>query len=131
MIRFVPLLLLLSSLLSAAGEAGLSGFAAAAAQAQKEKKVVYVLITTPDCSWCRQFKRKTLYDDEVKKRLNSLSVILETDRGSGEYPDTLEASRVPMHYFLAPDGTILVKMPGYWGIQDFMSILDDVERKRK
>jgi len=106
-------------------------FAAAKRLAQKEGKVLYVLITAPGCRWCRKFEQTTLADAAVRKRLSSVAVTVEVSRGSGGYPETLKAPMVPMHYFLAPDETVLVKMPGYWGSEDFMSILDDVERKRK
>lgn len=106
-------------------------FAAAKALAAKEGKVVYVLITSPTCRWCRKFEQTTLVDSEVSRRLSSLAVTVEVTRGSGAYPEALKAPMVPMHYFLAPDETVLVKMPGYWDTEDFMSILDDVERKRK
>lgn len=105
-------------------------FADAKAKALREHKIVYLLVSTPNCSWCKQFKLKTLSDKAVQERLRGMAVTLQRDRG-GDYPQTLEASRVPMHYFLAPDETVLVKIPGYWNIEDFMSILDDAERKRK
>lgn len=106
-------------------------FAHASAKASAEQKVLYVLITTPGCGWCDRFKRQTLSDAGVRARLAETAVVFETERGSGEYPDALKACRVPMHYFLGSDDAVLVKMPGYWNVEDFMSILDDVERKRK
>ncbi|WP_345973225.1 thioredoxin family protein [Sulfurimonas diazotrophicus] len=99
--------------------------------AAAEGKLVYVLITEPGCRWCKRFKRTTLHDHGVRRRLDEMAVGVEVERGSGTYPDTLKALMIPMHYFLSPDERVLVKMPGYWNIEDFMSILDDVERKRK
>jgi thioredoxin-related protein len=90
-----------------------------------------VLITSPSCRWCRRFERETLADPAIRRRLGRLAVTAEVVRGSGEYPATLAAPVVPMHYFLGEDGEVLVKMPGYWSAEDFMSILDDVERRRK
>jgi len=121
---------MVTGILSAAVALQAAGFAAAKTQAAAEKKVLYVLISAPECKWCRRFKAQTLSDAGVQSKLRQMAVVVEAERGSGDYPDALEAARVPMHYFLAPDERILVKMPGYWGIEDFMSILDEVERKR-
>jgi len=129
--RYFLGLFLFSVLMAASADDRCRDFAAAKQQAAKEEKVVYVLITTPDCRWCRRFEQTTLADAKVKARLEALAVGVEVTRGDGGYPDTLSAPMVPMHYFLAPDETVLVKMPGYWNVVDFMSILDDVERKRK
>jgi len=118
------------AIMMSATAAGSEDFAEAKRLAQQEGKVIYLLITTPGCRWCRKFERTTLADAAVQKRLSSMAVTVEVLRGSGGYPAGLKASMVPMHYFLAPDETVLVKMPGYWGSEDFMSILDDVERKR-
>ena len=123
--------ILILAVMTSVPSTGNEDFAAAKRLAQEEGKVLYVLITTPGCRWCRKFEQTTLEDAAVQKRLSAMAVTVEVSRGSGGYPDTLKASMVPMHYFLAPDETVLVKMPGYWGREDFMSILDDVERRRK
>ena len=123
--------ILILAVMTSVPSTGNEDFAAAKRLAQEEGKVLYVLITTPGCRWCRKFEQTTLEDAAVQKRLSAMAVTVEVSRGSGGYPDTLKAPMVPMHYFLAPDETVLVKMPGYWGREDFMSILDDVERRRK
>ena len=127
--RYLIGLSLFSLLLQAAPWS--ESYSDALAAAQKEGKAVYLLITAPECRWCRKFKQTTLTDGAVRKRLERLAVGVEVYRGQGDYPKHLKAPMVPMHYFLAADGSVLVKMPGHWNIEDFMSILDDVERKRK
>jgi len=129
--RYLIGILFFSAVLFSADGVESHSYADAKALAAKEGKVVYLLITTPTCRWCRKFEVTTLADPRVCARLASMAVMAEATRGSGDYPESLKAPMVPMHYFLAPDETVLVKMPGYWDIEDFMSILDDVERKRK
>lgn len=104
-------------------------YKAAQRKACQEAKMVYVLITTPTCRWCRRFERTTLVDPAIKKRLDTLAVTVEVSRGEGTYPDSLKAPVVPMHYFLAPNEKILVKMPGHWSVEDFDSILNDAQRR--
>ena len=56
-------------------------YRSAMAAAKNGGKAVYVLITAPDCRWCRKFKRTTLTDDAVRKRLERLAVGVEVYRG--------------------------------------------------
>ncbi|MHC3993989.1 thioredoxin family protein [Thiomicrolovo sp. ZZH C-3] len=129
--RYLLNMIFLTALLGAAPSEWGKSFDDAKRMAAAEGKLVYVLITEPGCRWCKRFKRTTLRDDGVRRRLDGMAVGVEVARGSGSYPDTLKAPMIPMHYFLSADERVLVKMPGYWNIEDFMSILDDVERKRK
>ncbi len=115
-------------LFSAVADSGLT-YSAAVQRAKAEGKAVYLLITAPGCRWCRKFEHETLCDPAVQARLRELAVSVEAERGSGTYPARLAAPAVPMHFFLRPDGEILVKMPGYWNPEDFLSILGDVRRK--
>jgi len=101
----------------------------ARARACKEGKMLYVLITTPQCSWCRRFETTTLTDRALHERLEKSAVIVEVTRGEGGYPESLASPVVPMHYFLSPEGRVLVKMPGYWNVEDFTSILNDAQRR--
>jgi len=129
--RFLFFALVFSGVLSAAQMEWAEDFAGAERLAAAEGKVLYILITSPDCRWCKRFKRTTLTDADVDARLGRMAVGVEVERGSGTYPAHLKAPVIPMHYFLGADEKVLVKMPGYWNTEDFMSILDDVERKRK
>ena len=36
---------------------------------------------------------------------------------------------VPMSYFLTPEGRVLYSVPGYWSKDDYLSMMEDVERK--
>lgn len=126
------ILLLAMSLTLAAGELGWTNdYEAAKKEAEASGKVIYVLVTTPVCRWCKKLKMTTLADPEVAERLERLVVGVEATRSIDNYPSKLKAPMVPMSFFLSPDDRVLVKMPGYWGKEDFMSILDDVERKAK
>lgn len=123
-------LLMLLSL--SAGELGWTNdYEAARKEAAATGKVIYVLVTTPVCRWCKKLKTTTLADPEVRGRLERLAVGVEATRSIDNYPSKLKAPMVPMSFFLSPNDRVLVKMPGYWGKEDFMSILDDVERKVK
>jgi len=129
--RYLLHFIFLAALLPAAPMEWATGFDEARQMAAQEGKMLYVLITSRQCRWCKRFKATTLKDPSVQERLGALAVGVEVERDSGTYPARLKAPMIPMHYFLSADERVLVKMPGYWNIEDFMSILDDVERKRK
>ncbi|WP_345986289.1 thioredoxin family protein [Sulfurimonas sp. HSL-1656] len=129
--RYALILIFFTALLTAAPAEWAKDYDTARQIAAQEGKIVYLLITAPGCRWCKRFKRTTLKDKAVRERLAALAVGVEVERDSGAYPAKFKAPMIPMHYFLSADERVLVKMPGYWNIEDFMSILDDVERKRK
>ena len=106
-------------------------FKTAKVKAARESKIIYVLITTERCRWCKKMKQTTLANSSIRRRLSTLSVPVELTRNVDRYPDALKAPMVPMHYFLDTQGAVLVKFPGYWGEEDFNAFLDDVEGKMK
>ncbi len=97
--------------------------------AKKENKIIYIIITSESCRWCRKMEATTLEDESVQIRLESRYIPLALTRGKDTYPDSLQATMVPKHYFLTPEAEKIYTVPGYWDVVDFGSILDDVERK--
>jgi len=99
-------------------------------QAKIEKKDVYMLITSANCRWCRKFEATTLQDEAILQRLNKQYVLLHIDRDEDYMPEHFKKKRVPRHYFLRADGTIIYSFLGYWASEDFISFLDDVDKRR-
>lgn len=108
-----------------------ASFADAQAQAKKENKPLMVLITSEQCRWCRKFEMTTLQNDEIIGRINSRFTAVHVIRDKSVYPSALTAKMVPMSYFLDGEGKIIYKIPGYWGVEDYNSVLDDALRKYK
>ncbi len=108
-----------------------NNFEAAKAKAQKEGKIIYALITSETCRWCRKLESTTLEAPEVIENVNSKYIAVALTRGKDKYPPCLKAPMVPMSYFLAPDGRVIYSVPGYWEEEDYLSMMDDVERKYK
>jgi thioredoxin-related protein len=99
--------------------------------AKANNKYVMVLITSKRCKWCKKLKRKTLSSDPVIEKLNSKFVSVEVTRRKDEYPHRkLRARAVPTTYFLTPDGRAVMRpVIGYWNRTNYLSYLDDVDRK--
>ncbi|MBN2894716.1 MAG: thioredoxin family protein [Campylobacterales bacterium] len=97
--------------------------------AAKEQKILYIIIVTDDCRWCRKMEATTLKDPMVDLRISKRYISLELNRDRSSYPDSLQAKMVPKHYFLTPQGGKIFTVPGYWNVEDFLATLDDVERR--
>jgi thioredoxin-related protein len=109
-----------------------SSYDQALLKAKKEGKPLMVLITSEQCRWCRKLEATTLQDDEVVSRINTTFQAVNVIKDKSIYPKSLSAKMVPMSYFLDPkSGKVLYSIPGYWGAEDYNSILDDALRKYK
>lgn len=100
-------------------------------QAQKEKKDIYMLITSYDCRWCRKFETTTLKDEATMTRLKKEYVLLHLDKDMDDIPEIYKQKRVPRHYFLTQNGEIIHTFLGYWSAEDFSSFLNDIDKKRQ
>jgi len=91
-----------------------------------------VLITSETCRWCRKLESTTLQDDEIVSRINTSFQVVNVTKDKSIYPKNLTAKMVPMSYFVDPrNGKVLYSMPGFWGTEDYNSILDDAIQKYK
>lgn len=106
-------------------------YAEAQERAKNENKNILLLITTETCRWCRRLESTTLQDDAVIKRINAEYVAVHVTRGKDAYPADLVAPRVPMSYFVKPDGEVIHDMMGFWNVEDYLSILDDAAYELK
>lgn len=104
----------------------------ALAKAKKESKPLMVLITSEECRWCRKLENTTMQDAEIIARINAKFQAVNVTKDKSVYPKNLTAKMVPMSYFINPtNGKVLYSIPGYWGSEDYNSILDDALRKYK
>ena len=129
--RLVLIFLGLASLLMGEEIAWNSSFEAAKVKAQKEDKLIYVVITSETCRWCRKLEATTLEKPAVVTNINSKYVPVALTRGKDSYPPCLKAKMVPMSYFLTPQGRVIYSVPGFWIEEDYLSMMGDVERKYK
>lgn len=107
-----------------------SNYEASLKKAQKEKKDVYMLITSDDCQWCRKFEAKTLSNKKFVRKIQEKYVIVHVTRDVDDIPSRFFAKRVPKHYFLTNKGEEIYSFLGYWNVDDFSSFLKDVQKKK-
>ncbi|MEA2111864.1 MAG: DUF255 domain-containing protein [Campylobacterota bacterium] len=91
-----------------------------------QNKKLFVLITSETCRWCRQLEHNTLEDKSIVDRISKKYISVALTRGKDSYPKILKAKMVPMSYYLNNDGSIISTVPGYWGVEDYHTVLNDV-----
>ena len=104
-------------------------YASAVKKAKEGHKRVLLLITSKTCKWCRKLESSTLEDEAVVARLKRDYVVVNVTRYKDDYPKRFSAVVVPMSYFLTSDEEIIMRgVMGYWSSEDYLSIMDDIDR---
>jgi len=99
--------------------------------AKKENKIVMVYVVGKSCRWCVKMKNRTLSNKNVDRRLKSY-IAVKVYRGDEKAIEELPAIYgVPTIFFMTPNKEILESVVGYFNVEDFMSYIDDVEKKIK
>ena len=101
------------------------------ALAKKEHKNVMVLVEGENCRWCTKMKHRTLSDETVEKRLEKFIVVKimrEDPKAMSVMP---QIKGVPTIFFMKEDKAVIEDLIGYFNVEDFISYIDDVEKKTK
>ncbi len=101
----------------------------ALSDAKKENKLVYMLITSQTCRWCKKFEKTTLQDENIKKRLYSEFIPVHLCRDKDFIPLKFKTAPVPRHYFVDSYGNILYAALGYRDVELFDSFMDNAQNK--
>ncbi|HIP14583.1 MAG TPA: thioredoxin family protein [Sulfurimonas autotrophica] len=125
--KFVFLLFLMSITLFSAQLQWLNDYDEALKNAQKEHKLVYILVVSDTCKWCKKFENKTLQNKQIKERVNKEFVTVLLSRDTDVIPKGLKISPVPRHYFLDEKGKILYSSVGYRDTELFNSFMDNAQ----
>ena len=106
-----------------------SDYKQALLKAKKEHKLVYVLITSDSCKWCRKFENTTLQDKAILKRLYSEFEVVHLSRDRNKIPKGFKSAPIPRHYFVDSNGKILYSSLGYRKADYFDAFMDFAEDK--
>jgi len=128
--KYIILSIIFLSSLMASELNWLSEYKEAVKIAKKEKKDIYILISSNSCNWCRKFKNTTLQDERVLELLRKKYVLVHADRDKDTLPENFNIKSVPRHYFVTSDEKIIFTFVGYWDEFNFRSYLRDVDRER-
>ena len=128
--RVVTILFLLSACLSA-DIVWQKDIPTALQLAKKEHKPVMVFVEGETCRWCKKMKHRTLSDESVDKRLQSYISVKVFRENKEDIKDLPEIQGVPSIFFMTAEQKILESVIGYYTVEDFISYLNDVEKKIK
>lgn len=98
--------------------------------AKKEQRVVMLMVESSHCVWCKKMKQRTLANVEVAKRLKPyvmLKIMRKDVKAVRGLPPKIYG--VPSIFFMTPNHKIVESIVGYFGVDDFLSYMDDVEKK--
>ena len=127
MTKILTLLLLCSSMAFSLDWA--KDINSALSQAKTEHKTIMVFVEGEHCRWCKKMKHRTISDEAVEKRLEKF-VVVEVMRSNTQAMAHLPSVRgVPTIFFMKADKTVLQEVVGYFDAIDFLSYIDDVEKK--
>ncbi|MDH4943609.1 thioredoxin family protein [Sulfurimonas sp. C5] len=96
----------------------------ALAQAKQEHKILYVLLTSDNCRWCRKFENTTLQEDVIKEKLAKNFIVVHISRDRDFVPKYFETTPVPRHYFVEGNGKIVFESLGHRGVECFETFMD-------
>jgi thioredoxin-related protein len=125
---FVAFLILLFTQLSA-DVVWQKDFSQALELAKKEQKVLMLFVESKSCRWCKKMKSRTLSNEMVIKRLKPYVSVKVIRDDIDVLRDLPAINGVPTIFFLTVDKRVLEKVVGYFNVEDFLSYIDDVEKK--
>ncbi|SFV56488.1 hypothetical protein MNB_SV-6-1699 [hydrothermal vent metagenome] len=95
-----------------------------------QKKPLMVLVEKEHCRWCKKMKSETLSDRNISKRLDDF-VLVKVDKNDIDSDELPYARYVPTIYLFSPKKELLIKVSGYYVVEDFDSYLDDFYEKMR
>ena len=101
------------------------------ALAKKEQKNVMVLVEGENCRWCKKLKYRTLQDEAVEKRLEKFVVVKVMREDPSAMSQLPNVKGVPTTFFMKPNKDVVEEVLGFFNVEDFISYINDVERKTK
>ena len=99
--------------------------------AKKEHKNIMVMVEGEHCRWCKKMKGRTLTDDSVETRLKKFVVVKVMREDGSAMAQLPPVEGVPTIFFMKEDKAIIEDIIGYFNVEDFISYIDDVEKKVK
>ena len=129
MIKIALTLLMLSSVLLALD--WVKDLDIALATAQKEHKNIMVMVEGEHCRWCKKMKGRTLSDENVEKRLEKFVVVKVMREDGNAMAKLPPVDGVPTIFFMKENKAVIEDVVGYFNVEDFISYINDVEKKVK
>lgn len=95
-----------------------------------QNKPLMVFIEQKHCRWCKKMESETLSDSSITKRLEGF-VLVKLDKHNLDSDDIPYPKFAPTVYLFSSKKELLIRVGGYYVVQDFNSYLDDFQKKLK
>jgi len=110
------------------------GYDSGLAQAKAQDKPILLYFGRYGCAYCEYTNKKTFSDTGLNKLFSENYILIYVDAEGGkrirlptgervteaELGTRLGAFATPLFVFMAPDGHVVAKIPGYKTVQDFL-----------
>jgi thioredoxin-related protein len=107
------------------------------AEAKRSGRLVLVDVQTDWCGWCRRMEKTTYADADVRDYVGRTFVAVKLDaeddesrvdyggasRTHRQFADSFRITGYPTTLFLAPDGALITRVPGYAKPGPFLGVL--------
>ena len=100
-------------------------------KAKLENKLLYVLISSQKCKWCKKFENTTLNNDSIKDRLSKEFVVVELILEHDTIDERFKTAPIPRHYFLDLNSNIIYEALGYRDNVLFNSFMNNAQNRNK
>jgi len=97
--------------------------------AKKEHKNLMIMVESQHCRWCKKMKYRTLSDEKVIKRLTPYILAKVTREDKVTMSLLPKAEAAPTIFFMTEEKKVIESVVGYFIVGDFLSYIDDVEKK--
>ena len=98
--------------------------------AKKDQRTVMVLVEGENCRWCKKMKHRTLGDENVQKKLKSYITVKVMREDENAIKDLPIIHGVPSIFFMTAKKEVIESVVGYFNVEDFLSYISDVEKKK-
>jgi len=93
-------------------------------KAEKAHKLLFFVMVTNYCPWCRKYEKRTLSDPSIDADIHKRFIPLILNREKGKFPKQFKTPIVPVTYFVnSQNEKIVKKVMGYKGKKDLKEIL--------
>ena len=103
-------------------------FEKALQKAKKEHKFIMIKATSPYCHYCKKMEHEVLADPDVVKVLKRSFIPVAVDVYKTSLPLGLKYKVTPTFFFIDENEKVVKVVPGAFGKEDFIHILEGVKR---
>ena len=100
-------------------------------EAKRTQKIILVKVTQSGCHYCENMQRDVFDNKEVKTFIQKNFIPVAINISHETMPMNLSVTITPSFYFISADEIVLKKIPGAWGKDEFMDMIQNIIKRNK